>query len=571
MARDSTVAEDAVIPPRTSLTSRRFLMWLAILLLMGDVLYTAGLDYGRPLPEYSPSTVQKAWLNKETVFHPDAFAYVGLGYQMLLKHTLNPRYFENPSLNIYTDMLVFWLSGVVGLPHNISYGTRETAPFSLYVMGEYLSALFGLLAVALAFAAGKVAFNRPVGLLAAALTAFSPLTVQHAHYATPNAETLAVSTGALFIAFVIFKQRRPTLMVYVLGGLLVGLTAAARYNAVLVGVVTILAIAAGWWRHHRIAPVALGLAAIPIGLIIGTPGALFAFPKFIEDVRYILNWYKVVGGGPGWTSNYGLVYHWRYTLMIVVGPVAALGALLGLSVMMAQWRKAHGKRTAWFGGALFLYLVIYSLTALPGTRLNANLLLPLIVPMSLLAAYGLVWVWARSGRRRWMMVALSGLLLGWPAHLSLRFAQLIATPDNRLRAQAWVYQHIPKGTDVHLLGSYNVPLDPLDYPTEQTYSVAVKPDNPLWNSAVIIYSDATQYAILRDSALTPNPVDYQQAVETSRKLKTEWMELTRFPRMFWPGQDLPPDDVSVWHQMEIVVYCNPAKCPVKQPASQVSN
>jgi hypothetical protein len=357
----------------------------------------------------------------------------------------------------------------------------------------------------------------------------------------------------------------------VLGGLLVGLTAAARYNAVLVGIVTILAIAAGWWRHHRIVPVVLGLAAIPIGLIIGTPGALFAFPKFIEDVRYILNWYKVAGGGPGWTSSYGLVYHWRYTLMIVVGPVAALAALLGLGLMIGQRRSACGKRTAWFGGALFTYLIIYSLIALPGTRLNANLLLPLIVPLGLLAAYGVVWVWMRFGRRQWVMVALSALLLGWPAYLSVRFAQLIATPDNRLQAQAWIYQHIPKGTGIHLLGSYNVPLDPLDYPTEQTYSAAAKPDDPLWNSALIVYSDATLYAILRDPALTPNPVDYQQAVETSRRLKAEWIELARFPRLFWPGQDMPPDDVSLWHQMEITVYCNTAKCPVKQPVSAHAN
>jgi hypothetical protein len=30
----------------------------------------------------------------------------------------------------------------------------------------------------------------------------------------------------------------------------------------------------------------------------------------------------------------------------------------------------------------------------------------------------------------------------------------------------------------------------------------------------------------------------------------------------WPGKNLPPDDVSYWHQMGITIYCNPANCPV---------
>jgi hypothetical protein len=30
-----------------------------------------------------------------------------------------------------------------------------------------------------------------------------------------------------------------------------------------------------------------------------------------------------------------------------------------------------------------------------------------------------------------------------------------------------------------------------------------------------------------------------------------------------PGEKLSPDDISCWHQSEIVIYCNPANCPVQ--------
>ncbi len=65
----------------------------------------------RPRPEYSPSTTQNAWLNPATVYHPDAFAYVGIAYRMLLRDDWNPHYYHNPPVNIYTNMGLFWAVG----------------------------------------------------------------------------------------------------------------------------------------------------------------------------------------------------------------------------------------------------------------------------------------------------------------------------------------------------------------------------------------------------------------------------------------------------------------------------
>ncbi|MHB8749393.1 MAG: phospholipid carrier-dependent glycosyltransferase, partial [Aggregatilineales bacterium] len=471
---------------------KRALFALVILMIASMTLFAAGLDYGLPAPEYSPSTVQKAWLNGATVFHPDAFAYVGIGYRMMVHDYYLPSYYHNPSLNIYTDIALFWLSGALALPHNSAYGDREIAPFSLYVMAEFLSALFTLLGVALAYAVGRTAFDdRRVGVVTAALVAFSPLSVQHAHYATPNAETITFATAALLLGFVILKQKQPTLIVYLLGGLLIGLTASARYNAVIVGGVTILAMLTAWWKYRRWRPLLLGFAAIPVGFLIGTPGAIFERQKFVEDFFGILTWYKTQGGGPGFDAANVLaaeLQHWRYTIVFVIGPVAALAAVVGLVLLLSRWRQNW--RHAWIGAAILIYLLIYSFLALPGIRLNANLLLTLIAPLALLAAFAVVWLYDRF-KRAWVGVLLALIVLGWPAYLSFRFAQLITTPDNRMLAQAWIYQHVPKGTPIHLQGSYNVPIDPLDYPNTQTYGFPHEPGKPIvpTDSPILIYSD----------------------------------------------------------------------------------
>ncbi len=552
---------------------------LVVLLLISATLYTAGLDYGHPRPEYSPSTVQKASLNGATIFHPDAFAYVGIGYRMMVKGPLLPNYYNNPSLNTYSDIVLFALSGAVNLPHDNAHGDREIAPFSLYMMGEFLSALYTLLSVALTFAAGRRAFGGStgikVGLIAAALVAFSPLSVQHAHYATPNAETITCATAALLVAFVILKQRRPSVRMYLLGGLAIGLTASARYNAVLIGLITVFAMFTTAWLHRRqrIAwlSVLVGLIAIPIGFLIGTPGALLEQAAFIHDVIGILQWYKVQGGGPGWTvpnAISGEWIHWRYTLLFVIGPVAGVFAAIGALAMLIRWRQAW--RTAWISVMLLLFLIVYSAVVLPGKRVNANLLLPLIAPLAILAAHGIVQsveqirrIQPRIGARPWLLSGLAALLLIWPILLSARAAQLFALTDTRIDAQAWIYQHIPKGTAIHLLGSYNVPLDSMDYAVKQTYSFdSQTPDAPLvpTDSPYIVYSDASSYVVLRDPALTENPRDVENTRQTINELKQNWKLVAEFARKEWPGENYAPDDISYWHQMDIKIYCKPADC-----------
>jgi hypothetical protein len=80
---------------------------------------------------------------------------------------------------------------------------------------------------------------------------------------------------------------------------------------------------------------------------------------------------------------------------------------------------------------------------------------------------------------------------------------------------------------------------------------------------VIVYSDAYPHSILRDLTLTEDPTEIQNTEATIQHLQSQWIELARFSRTYWPGQDIAPDDVSFWHQMEIVVYCNPTNCPVQ--------
>jgi hypothetical protein len=546
---------------------RRLNLW-ALALLGCMALYTIGLSAGRPRPEFSPSTVQHAWLNPSVIFHPDEFAYVGIPYRMLVERQWNPHYYHNPTLNLYTNMVAFWLSGAESLPHNRDYGDREIAPFQLYVMARALSALWTLLAVALTYAAGRLAFGRGAGPLAAGLVALSPLTVEHAHFATPNAQTTMLGTAALLLAVILFTGRQPLRLplwaVYGLAGLLVGLTAAGRYNAGAVGLVTGLALLVAWRRDRRWSLVLFCLVAMPLGFVAGMPPVVLVPGEVIAQVRDILNWYRVRGGGAGFTADRGLLalaYHWRYAALIVTGPLAVALALLGLGAAVRGERPQHRQIAL----ALLAYLLIYSALALLGRRLQANLLIPLLGPLALLAGYATATIRRRWGRRAGAVLAVA--LLVWPAVLTALLIYRIATPDTRLRAQEWVYAHVPRGTPIYLLGPYNVPLDPLDYPITQTYATEAGVDDVRATTApLIVYSDAHPFVALRDRrASSPRAIARETAIRDL--LMTEWHPLRHFARMPWPGERLPPDDVSYWSQIGITIYCRPADCPVGEFAA----
>lgn len=541
----------------------------ALLLALIMTLYVAGITFGRPRPEFAPSLAARAWLNPESVYHPDEFMYVGKPFRMLLTGEWDPHYYHNPSLNIYTNMGLFWLGHVQTYPYDLAFNDREIAPFQLNVMARYGSALFTLLTIALMYQTGRVSFGCGAGLVAAGIVAFSPLVVEHAHFATPNAETTMLGTAALLLALMILNDRVPARIpegvFYAIAGLLVGLTAVARYNVAVVGSVTALGFAVAWYRdRRRWRAVLVGFMMMPVGAVVGMPALVLVPGNVYREVRGILDWYRVRGGGPGFTAGYGLpsiLIHWRYLVLGGVGVFAALGALGGLALALRRGDAVRRQGTL-NAAALVLYMLAYTGLALRGTRLQANLLFPLIIPLALLAGALIARLRAMFPARQRVITAGVILMLLWPLALSLALVYRIATPDNRIAAQAWIEEHVPRGSRVFLLGPYNVPLDPMHYTVTQTYAREARPEGVRESDAqIIVYSDASPHVILRNEALSAQRyVDREKGIRDV--LAAEWTVLVEFERMPWVLEDISPDDISYWFQAGITIYCNPDDCPV---------
>src|SRR5690606_9090433 len=128
--------------------------------------------------------------------------------------------------------------------------------------------------------------------------------------------------------------------------------------------------------------------------------------------------------------------------------------------------------TGLFVAILLVYLVVYMLVVLRNRRpsYNDHIIMPIVPHLAVLAGLGTQWLRHRIHLRSVFVGPLLILILVLPTLIpAVQFDAYVSQPDTRYQMQAWVYEHLPRGAHVHLSAPYNVPLDPADYTTTQTY------------------------------------------------------------------------------------------------------
>jgi hypothetical protein len=539
------------------------------ILLLSAALNLWGVSWGTPDPAYAPTDVADHTLNPQALVHPDAFQFAGRSFRMAATGDWNPRFFENPSLYININLLLHTFSGVAAEhPVPADYPMRQYAPFPPYVMGRVVSALAGVLLAAFTLALTRLAFGERAGELAALLMAVSPVAVQHSHYATTNVTAAALATGAAWASLRLLCEREPaSAREYIAAGLLVGLACSAKYNAGIVGVVYVLAGLVGVYRHRAWQLFVLGLLAIAVGFLVGTPYAALDVRAFWGDLRYITAEYA---GGQGYPeSDYGLAFHTAHIAWFGLGPVGAALGLIGVCAAMSRRRSLARNSPALYAGLLVAFVVAYALIVLRAPRLGDHLTIPVLGALAAFAGAGAARVLKRIGalavRAAWakrvLAAGLVGALVAVPLPYAVWFDALLAQPDTRELAQAWIYAHVRRGEHVHLIGPYNAPLDPADYQATQDFGYEYQPPEEIraQGATVAIVSDAVSF--LFDGAEPFIPSALPEYVRGSlARYEAEMMWVARFQRPRWFGDNWPLSTAAYFHNPTLTVYCFPDVC-----------
>ncbi len=299
------------------------------------------------------------------------------------------------------------------------------------------------------------------------MTAISLSLVQHAHYATTT--SLAAGFTALTIwAALVFWQKRQ-LRWLVLAGIAAGLATANRYFA---GAVVIVVVGVGLLHLYQnrtrraLTILVAGVGASALVFLVADPYVVIHFSRFWQDFRYITVSYNA-GLSTEFVTPYGLLFEYRYLILTGLGIPAAILVPLG------GW----GLRRNAFALVILVYLALYTAIVLHPVRISQSdqLLVPVIPVFVWFAAAGADWVYERLRRRSLVSIALPVILVAMPLMLTLPLVRALSVPDTRLVMEQWVYDHLPRGSVIQLSGSYNVPLDPQEYPWTQNYGGDLKP------------------------------------------------------------------------------------------------
>ncbi len=319
------------------------------------------------------------------------------------KHSpLNPHWFPLGSILIYALVLI----------RSVAELFTDWGAMDMRFAGRALAALADTASVALVFAIGHRMYGRWTGLLAAALTAFAVIHIQHAHFYRPEPFTVLTSLAALWamLRFMDTLRIRDAALL----GLLVGLAMAPKVSVAPILAPLALVFLWTWkdraggrwsdltvWSAVRFAPTVLAAGVLALAtFFVTTPYAFLDFGAFLADIRAQAEMAREAGHWPfTWQYADTPAFWYQIRQTSVWGLGIPLGIVAWLAAPFTAWM-------AWRGGLAQRFDLLLLAWAVP-----AFVFLELFEVKFLRYVFPLMPFYVLMGAR--MLVALVEWAQGW--------------------------------------------------------------------------------------------------------------------------------------------------------------
>jgi Dolichyl-phosphate-mannose-protein mannosyltransferase len=413
---------------------RRTKLGLAAIVAIAAVARFWGLSFGLPHTNARPD---------ETIIIDVALSF--------LRGNLKPRFYDYPWLFMWVLAglyLLFYVWGHItgafqSLAACLASWKVQWAPFFLIPRG--LSAVMGVATVLLVFRFARRAWGDTTALVAALFMALAFLHARDSHFATTDITMTCLLLWSVSCLIDGHFSQRPR--DFVVAGVLGGLAAATKYNAVLL----IIPITTSYafhileqppdQRRRAMLDPRLFTYGIPFlaAFAIGVPFLMFDLPRFLNDVKLLRESMEI--GSGGLDLGAGWLHHLEFSLRYGLGaPLLAAGLAGALALLWFEPR---------LGCLLLSFPISYFIVAGSIRNLFFRYAIP-VVPFLCLAAARLV---TRVAKNEAMAAGLAVLVVLPSAISTFRFDRLVSQVDNRVVVARWFDEHVPAGDSVLLSGS----------------------------------------------------------------------------------------------------------------------
>lgn len=330
--------------------------------------------------------------------------------------------------------------GTVTSPEDIYIGYLQD-PTVFFLIARGITIVCGLGAIYLIYLIASKCYDRTVGLLAAIFAAFSLVMVQTSSLAF--ADTPAVFMMMLAVLFIVYGIQRPAHAgSYYMACLFVGLSAACKYYAIF-GAATVYLTAFliakdPKDRVKRLAGLVIyGTVVMVIGFIAGMPFFLFNLPKFFNDTFVRMGGEYIVNN----PNRSAWLYHFTNHLRNGLGLPLELACLAG--VVYAAYRRTRSDLL------MLAFPVTYYLLIMNSIGFAYHLLpaIPFLVIMAAALIAHIVRKFFSRGAFA-ACLAVGSLLVAPSAIDSIKYVAIVASPDTRTEAKAWIETNIPEGSSI---------------------------------------------------------------------------------------------------------------------------
>lgn len=412
---------------------------LAILALAAAVRFW-GLDFGLP----------------HTQARPDETHIIDAARTMLSGRL--PRFYDYPWLYICLVSLLYvgyfvW-GFVAGSFHTLADMVASWPVYwpPFFLLSRALAATFGTATVYVVFRLGRRFWGDATGLVAAAFLALTYIHARDSHFGTTDTALTFFIVTSVALLMVAHESGRPR--DFVVAGLVGGLGAATKYNAVLL----IAPIVASYVVHVAQATdkasAARDARLFTYGLPflatfgIGIPFVVLDYANFVAAMRELQS--SMAVGDPRLGLQNGWVHHFAYSLRFGLGAPLLASALAGFGLLVV--------RRPTLGVLLLAFPAAYYGVAGGLRNLFFRYTLPMVPFMCVAGAYAVreasLWLAARAGesRRPWLAgtltAGLAAVVVAPSAVSTWHFDRIMSSTDNRVVLSEWFSAHVPPGSSV---------------------------------------------------------------------------------------------------------------------------
>jgi len=269
------------------------------------------------------------------VFLPDEELNLTNALSLLARRTLEPLRYDYPTFEIYLlaaiNAALFAAGRIAGAYASATdFGVKFFVDATLvYLAGRAASALFGVSAIAAAWAIGRRLYGERAGLFAAVFLALGIESAREAGVATPNSALTFLSAVAFLL--IVRAAERGGPRDYLLAGAAIGLSISAKYNAagLMIPLVAAHAMACG---RRPFSSLALAAAVALLAFLAVTPYWVLGFREYLSG--YLLAASHMRTGHIGHMGKTPIL--WAVREILSQERIAGLLAFAGAAIALAR-------------------------------------------------------------------------------------------------------------------------------------------------------------------------------------------------------------------------------------------